>query len=436
MIDQIPKLINQYPELLNITKPNCSHNCIYYSEQRYNSHFLESLILMYKFYFEIEPDVIVPKCIDDCIGNLESLEQLKINKIVIFAYADILFNDLIKINKRRLNTIIKNCTKRAKVIILSITTLKSLQLPILETFTLHCLQSPHSFKNLNINVFDLVDSDTHQFQSNVESLVEMIPKNKKVYISLNISTNKLLYIESKLKENGYSVSRKEKHCDIVLNSCKTTQQIFLKNEYEIYIFSLPNSLEQLDILYYFKDILSNSTQEIYIDCVCNEFVENSLMNFYKEKIQIPLIKDSKEFHSVESMELTEEFIYASENWYKFEAPESIQKMDCKNLTKRNYDEIRKFVLLKLQCKFDLDVKTCQLSCPCSPKDRSKKINSLSNKLSSIDYRCDITCELFNDYTIGVVVWTDLFSSKDKINLNNETYVYQTTSGKWKFTKIS
>jgi len=447
-METLPKIINQYPELLKITKPNDLQNCIFYSEQRYDPQFLESLILFYKFYFQIEPDVIVPKSVNDCNGNLESIEQLKINKIVIFAYADILFNDLIKINKRRLNTIIKNCTKQAlKVIILSITTLKSLELPILETFSVQCVNLQNtqslpccSFKNLNISAFDLIDSEKEQFESNVESFVQMIPKNKKVYISLNLSVQKLLYIESKLKENSsFEVFRKEQENNqgpfIVINSLKTTQKLFLKDKYQIYIYAFPDDLERLDILYYFKDILTEETEELYIESNSNEYVENTLMGLYKEKCEIPLIKDSKEcFDSVESMKL-ENVIYASEKWYRFEAPESIQKMDLKNLSKKEYDIIRKFVLLKLQCKFDLDIKTCQLSCPCSPKDRSRKLNSLSNKLSSIDYRCDITCEIFNDYTIGVVIWTDTFASKEKIHVKNEVYVYQTTSGKWKYTKV-
>ena len=195
--------LNLYPELLEITKPNNLHS-ICYNEQKYNPHFLESLINFYKFYFEIEPLVVVPKCINSFDGNLESLEQLKINKVVIFAYADILFNDLVKINKKRLNTIIKNCAKKAKVIILSITTLKSLELPILELFSLKKIYSPYSFKNINISGFDLIDPDPQIFKSNVESFVEMIPRNKKVYISLNLSVNKIKYIESKLKENEFN----------------------------------------------------------------------------------------------------------------------------------------------------------------------------------------------------------------------------------------
>ena len=87
-------------------------------------------------------------------------------------------------------------------------------------------------------------------------------------------------------------------------------------------------------------------------------------------------------------------------------------------------------------KFNLEIKTCQLTTPCSPKDRSRKLNSLSNKISSSDYRCDVTCEIFKDYSIGVVIWNDFFVNKEKLNiLKNETYIYKTTSGKWKFTKV-
>ena len=88
-------------------------------------------------------------------------------------------------------------------------------------------------------------------------------------------------------------------------------------------------------------------------------------------------------------------------------------------------------------KFDLDIKTCQLTTPSSPKDRSRKLNSLSNKISSPDYRCDVTCEIFKDFTIGVVIWNEIFNSKEKLNcLKNEVYVYQTTTGKWKYTSLN
>ena len=110
-------------------------------------------------------------------------------------------------------------------------------------------------------------------------------------------------------------------------------------------------------------------------------------------------------------------------------------MNLSNLTKNDYDVIRNYVKFSLS-KLDIETRTCQLTTPSSPKDRRIKLNSLSNKISSVDYRCEITCEIFKDYTIGVIVWADLFSSKEKINFEkNDTYIYQTTSGKWKFTKI-
>ena len=75
-MDSLPKIINQYPELLNITKPSCK-NGIFYSEERYTSQFIEALISIYKFYFEIEPVVIVPRQFSEkgTIGTLEFLEN-------------------------------------------------------------------------------------------------------------------------------------------------------------------------------------------------------------------------------------------------------------------------------------------------------------------------------------------------------------------------
>jgi hypothetical protein len=136
------------------------------------------------------------------------------------------------------------------------------------------------------------------------------------------------------------------------------------------------------------------------------------------------------------LENKENAILATDEYFRFESPESIQNMDLRNLSKKDYDTIRNYIKLRLTCKFDLNVKTCQLSTPCSPKDRSRKLNSLSNKISSVDYRCDVTCEIFKDYTIGVIIWNETFNSKEKLNvLKDETYVYQTTSGKWKYTKV-
>jgi len=455
-METLPNHFLKYPELLQITKPKSSKRCIYYSEERYNHDFVDSLVSVYKYYFEIEPVLILPHCKCESNGSLESLEQLSIleSSVIIFAYADIFLNDLTKINKRRLNTFLKICCKKAsKILILSITTLKTLQLPILESFDLLPLYSSKNnnfFKNLNLSLFDLVDPDNFTFESNVDSFVEMIQqfKNKSIYISLSLSIPKILFIESKLKESGIITFRKEQEKEfnyVLLNSAGTTEKTFLKHTYSVYIFVLPNDLERLDLIYYFKDILSETTEEVYIESSSNDYIESCLMSFYKEKAVIPVIQDSKEeFDSVESIKYSNlgslnlnDLIFASENYYRIHGSDTIQKMDLKNLTKKDYDIIRNFIKLKLNCKYDLDIRTCQLSTPSSPKDRSKKLNSLSNKISSIDYRCDVTIEIFKDYSIGVVIWTDIFSSKEKINvLKNEVYVYQTTSGKWKITKVN
>jgi hypothetical protein len=450
-MDTLPKIINQYPELLNITKPSIK-NGIFYSEERYNPHFIDSLIQIYKFFFEIDPVLFVPKNYNinhkDCmVADLESLETLKENSgVIIFAYADILFNDILKINKRRLNTILKNYIKRSKVIILSITTLKSLELPILETFHLQELVKSDFLKNLTLNSLDFIDPDRETFQSNVESFVELINdfQDKRVYISLNLQVNELIFIESKLKEKGMDVFRREpigsSSSFIVLNSCRTTQKILLKCDYDVFIFVLPQELEDLDILYYFKDVLPNSGQEsckdIYIDTLNYDNIENSLIAIGKTTFNRIHARDSREtFDTLDSIKI-ENVIFASEEYYRFNSPETICNMDLRNLTKRDYDTIRNYVKSKLIQKFNIDVKTCQLSTPCSPRDRSRKINSLSNKISSSDYRCDITCEIFKDFTIGVVVWSEIFTKREKINcLKNETYVYQTTSGNWRYTKV-
>jgi len=429
-MDSLPKLINQYPELLEITRPQLKN--VIFTQKEYCPHFIDSLIQIYKFYFEIEPVLFVPRNYDTLheiavIADLENLENIKNEQIVIFAYSDILFNELLKINKRRISTILKNL--KCKVIILSITDLKVLQIGSLEKFNLICTRATEKF-NLNLNLFDYSQ----------ESFVEMVEsfKDKRVYISLCLNLNEIKVIESLLKQNN-KVFRKEPEngefsgdfeSGIVINSSKTTQKCLLKFKYDIYIYYLPQDLEDLDLISFVKNC---NGSHVYIESSSNEYIEKVLSQQYFNKI---VAKDSKStFETVQSIKI-ENLIVASEEYYCFTSPESIQKMDLRNLTKKDYDTIRNFIKLKLINKFDLDIKTCQLSTPCSPKDRSRKLNSLSNKISSVDYRCDVTCEIFKDYSIGVVVWNETFTSKEPIVcLKNETYVYQKTQGKWKYTQI-
>jgi hypothetical protein len=437
-MDNLPKLINQYPELLTVTRPSLK-KCIFQSEERYDKQFVDALIQIYKFYYEIDIKLFVPNNfekyhINSTVADLESLESVK-DDIIVFAYSDIIFNDLVKINRKRINTILKTLIKRSKVIILSVSNLNCLNLPVLELFEKIC-KSCFSFKNLNLSYFDLVDDDQFTFDSNLESFVETIPFNERVYISLNLPIKTIKLIESQLKQLGHTVFREEPEENlngIVLNTSATTCKTLLKLDYSFYYFVLPNNLNDLDIINYFKDILTISTREVYIDSSNNEIVDESFSNIYSRSFNKLIVKDSRE--TFKNLNIPDAIV-ASEEYHKIEASEAIKSMDLKNLTKRDYDTIRNFIKSRLVSKFDLDIKTCQLTTPCSPKDRSRKLNSLSNKISSSDYRCDVTCEIFRDYSIGVVIWNEMFTKRENLTcLKNETYIYQTTSGTWKFTKV-
>jgi hypothetical protein len=188
----------------------------------------------------------------------------------------------------------------------------------------------------------------------------------------------------------------------------------------------------------------NFCSEVYFDSSLLKNISESLKSINKEDYTERItIKDSQEYNTYQ--ELTKEInldsqdsLIVSESYYNFDAPDFIRDMDLSNLSKRDYEIIRNFVKVKLIGKMDLDIKTCQLSAPCSPKDRSKKLNSLSNKISSYDYRCDVTCEIFKDYTIGVILWNEIFSNRKTFEiekLKNQVLIYQTTKGSWKYTTV-
>lgn len=443
--------IQRFPEVLQIIKPKIQYGIFYY-ESKIDQEYIHCLIDIYTYYFEIGVTLFLPE-IKNTIFNtnyltadLETLEQFSEQGVIIFAYADMIFNDLCKINKRRINTIIKTLMKKSKVIILSTCTLDVLGISIFEKFDKIQLKPPSliNYRSITFNLFDLIEQDAEQFKTNVTQFVEMVNSfiKSKVYISLSLSINKITYIEKILKES-HQVFRKEPEefeSGIVLNTSTTTRKTLLKYNYDYYIFVLPELDESLDIVYYFKDILGDTQAEIYLESSNNDQVEKCLMNMYKSKMYLHP-KDSKEYtlsSNIEELFPDKEIIFASDKFYRFDAPQTIQNMDIKNLSKKNYDTIRNFIKLKLNNVFDIDIKTCQLGCPCSPKDRSKKLNSLSNKISSIDYRCDVTCELFKDYTIGVVIWNETFADKtfEFSKSENSIYIYQTTMGTWKYTTIN
>jgi hypothetical protein len=438
------KLINR--ELVYITKSG--HNKLISYGCFFDIKLVYSLAWIYKFYFEKNVTLFLPKIINKdtlvifnetvagfelsekeiIYCNLEAIENisLKQNNVFIFGYADFIFHELSGV-KRRINTQLKNV--KGVIHFLSYTTLHFFDLNILDSLEKYKVKERHSF---NFNFMDIFDNDQDIFDCNIEALVDFLVNNdKNVYLSLNIPLIKILQIEKTLKEKGLVVSRKETENAIVINSSKNIFSSFLNLDYSIYIFAgkIENPSE---LVYYLKEMKGG---EVYFDSCSG--VDNHLKLISNNNLHRTIIKDSQEFDDYNTMiKDLGEIILVSESYHKFTAPESLLKLDLSNLTKKDHDIIRNFVKLKLNNKFDLDIKTCQMSAPCSPKDRSKKINSLSNKISSVDYRCDVNCEIFKDYTIGVVVWTETITRQSENVFREGIYVYQTTTGKWKFTKVS
>jgi hypothetical protein len=412
------------PELAHITKPK--YNKLISYGKFFDIKLIYSLAWIYQYYFENPIVVYFPKCVDItsslcsfnklvgefplsqehvCLCTLQSIENvnLKVGAVAIYGYSDIIFHELSDF-KRRIHTQLKKI--KGKVHFLS--------------FCKHLIDVESYFipKQINYTLIDVIEEEN-------DNLIELVNNNKdrKIYISVE-NVPELKKFEKELMERDIQVSRKETDNGIVLNSSKVITNSFLKNRYDIYIFIYKLSIP-MDALYYLKECHG---QEIYFDST------SGIQDFLEKPVEQKLIsKDSREFENYEDLvkEIGTDFIMASEGWYRFNSPETF-KLD--NLTKKNYDEIRNFVKLKLNTKLDLDIRTCQMGAPCSPRDRSRKLNSLSNKISSFDYRCDITCEIFKDHTIGVVLWNEIFASKNE-NKYKGNYVYQTTSGKWKYTTV-
>jgi hypothetical protein len=447
------------PELINITKKRNVNKLISYGTF-FDLKLVYSLAWIYKYYFDESFLLFFPRSVNiheslsqfnELVGEefpltqeeishctLETIENISPVKVIIYGFGDLIFNELCILNKRRINTRLK--ALKCKIHILSYTSLKCLDLIAFDTFELNFR---NNFPKFQFEYIDFLDSEPEIFNENIVSFSDFIAENKEssIYISMNIHVSKILLLEKLLKEREVNVSRKEKGADepsgIVINLSKTTEKTFLKRHYDIYIFITQNFDYPLDILHYLKEIHGNSV--VYIDSTKIKNINGCLKRITTDDFpERTVIKDSKEFDSYELLSKeVEDSIIVSDNYYNFEASETIQKLNLSNLTKKDYDLIRSYVKVRLTGKLDLEIKTCQMSAPCSPKDRSKKLNSLSNKISSYDYRCDVTCEIFKDYTIGVVVWNEMFANRKSLKvLKNQTFVHQTTSGKWKYTTVN
>ena len=432
------KILNKYPEIL--IKPTIKEIISYG-----NVDLIYPLLWIYKFYFDYNLIVFLPKYknvnlnFDDFnnfiedpqffikdiplfFSDLETLENFKCvkNTFTFFVYFDFIYLEIQ--NKKRFNSLLKKIKSKSKIHILSYCSLKCLNLKSLDSFVFienkNCL-------NLNISFIDILNDDPEIYELNKNSFIDLIndfvSQDKKVYLSLNMSLTDIKDIEKDLKH--LNITRKENEkSDIVINSSKTTEKIFLKNKYHVYFFIFPNFDEPIEILNYIKDIPSGS--EIYIESSNDKNVMNSL-KILNTSFKRNVVKDSIFY---ETMPIIENSLMATESYYKFNIPET--QMDISNLNKNDYNLIKNFIKIKLNL-LDFEIKTCSICSPSSPKDYSKKLNSLSNK---IKYNgSNFVCEIFKDH-IGVIVWNEMFDKS--FQLTNQTYIYQTTNGKWRTTTIT
>ena len=297
--------------------------------------------------------------------------------------------------------------------------------------------------NLKQNHYSLIDFDEspESIETFIDLIKEIVSDNKRIYMSLNLKIEVLRIIKNKLI--GYNVSGLDNSkSDIVINSSKTTERVVLKNNYDVYVYLLPKILDPFQLINYFK-FIGDRECEIIFDSANIDDIEHQMKSITIRRPLRIVTKDSDEYSDYDKTVSMipgscVEPIIGSEYYYRFDSNQVIKKMNLSNLERNDYDFIRNYVINKLDNKYDIHVKTCQLSTPCSPKDRSNKLNSLSNKISSFNYRCDITCEIFKDYSIGVIVWNEVFANRKELdinNLRNQIYIYQVTNGNWKYSII-
>jgi hypothetical protein len=405
-----------------------------------------AVLWIHTFYFEKRVTVLLPKmylsyfveCMnqfnesinikldethfDVKFDDLETIEYLKTNdlSITLMLYADFIFHKLHQCNKRRLATFLKNI--RGTVYTKNYTNL--------ERFGFQkCLSQ---FKGIpNISVFEYSEESFEDF---IELLCDCMDSS--TYVSIHVPNKKLLEIENEVSSRSIQCFRKEQPGGaapgtMVIQSSKTLKSGFLNNTYSRYFIIAPECQSEYELLYYIKDIDPHA--EVFFEESQIESVEKHLEVLGQSiKPSRKIINESQPFETFEDcIDTLEDYSIVSESFYRFKTPESFEKFDYSNMNKKQYDIIRDFVKLKFLSKWGIIIKTCQLATPCSPKDRSKKLNSLGNKISSNDYRCDCTVELFKDNTMGVVVWNSMFADRKTFEAVSGNYVYQTTHGMWK-----
>jgi hypothetical protein len=324
--------------------------------------------------------------------------------------------------------------KKGVIQILSPVLLNYLSIGILTNVKTLLTEKPNINFNNWTNFVSFMDFDE---ESICQIVKEYSDNNKRVYMCLNLEVKVLKEIEKELNSMEVSTSRVDNDSsDVVINSIKNS---VITNNYDAYILFLPKIMDPVHSLNFLK-FIGNGTPEILMDESNVRNISRSLKILNQTVGKKLIIKDSEEYSSYEELiGLSKESNILASDWYYSITINniSIKNMDLSNLKMSDYSIIRNYVKQQLSNKFNIDVNTCQLISPSHPTARYKKLNSLSNKISSIDYRCDCACQIFKNYTIGVVVWNETFSQKKEIKLNQgDIFIYQTTKGTWKYTSIS
>jgi len=469
------QLIDTTPEILNILNGNVM---VIGDSVIIDDSMMLSVIWIYQYYFNYSVVLFLPERMNESFydsltdfnesfdpeyeltklnilqGTLEHLEQLPIkkNQKIVFGYSHIIFNELFNTNKRRLNTILGNIVNKSELTIFTPTGLDFLDLKVFEKIHSYNIKKTEVF-NIQ-NIIESITSCDFDFESELTELTELIEasvhEEKRLYLSLDLPVKKLKEIEEFLNAENITNSRTDSpNHSVVTNSSKTTLGSTPKYKYDIYIYLLPSNFEKLEVFSYFQCLLFLN-KELLVESekpevlVLTESNYSRLTDLFKKtpKKKRLVVNDSDEYSEYQKMmkKLGDKpVIQANDYYYRLQPNQQIKQMVLSNLKKKDYDSIRHYVKVILETKYSITVNTCQLSTPCSPKDRSTKLNSISNKISSYDYRCDVTCEIFKDYTIGVIVWGETFANRGKLReneLKNETFVFQTTNGNWKYSIIS
>ncbi len=315
-----------------------------------------------------------------------------------------------------------------------------------------------------------VESNVHKLQNTISTvlntavsktlnsfndIISLIDPSKKVYLCLY--TNKLTKLITLLRNKGINVVEWEDRHKIrdmdnyvyiqcwekSINAmdglvCQDTFTI----PFDDYIYKLPPH-NQMTSSYFDKCLYPNG----YLNKDFNLFVDDDSLDFCKTW------KDRRVFHKISDCEI--EFPYRSlcttyvqQKYPHLELKQinidyyeaTLDDVNCLVKdpvvpTRQEMNELKVCIkqwIVENKGYMDDQVKTVQVCSTNQVSLRLRKLNSIVNKISDINYRCDATAELMVDGTIGIITWCEPWNKKVELILpQNKGYYWQTTRGTWK-----